>query len=41
MDTLIALFRASAGASGERLATVKEEDNSEFTVSHLCIACCY
>lgn len=37
LDTLISLFKASAGASGQRLAAVKEEeDNSAFIVSHSC-----
>ena len=36
LDTLITLFKANAGASGQRLAAVKEEeDNSAFIVSHL------
>ena len=34
LDTLITLFKANAGASGQRLAAV-EEDNSAFIVSHL------
>lgn len=36
LDTLISLFKASAGASGPRLAAVKDEDNSAFIVSHYC-----
>ena len=40
LDTLITLVRASASASGQRLAAVKEEeDNSAFIVSHSCTAC--
>ena len=35
LDTLIILFKANADVSGQRLAAVKEEDNSAFIVSHL------